>query len=61
MVLDRETAVLARSSSSDGKSPDSGSERSSLIGCGADGRGGGGEMSWVRGVDGGVFDLGVGM
>lgn len=61
MVLERGTAVLARSSSSDGKSPDSGSEGSSSIGCGADGRGGGGEMSWVRGVGGGVFDLGVGM
>ena len=61
MVLDRETAVLARSSSSDGESSDSGSEGSSSIGCGVGRRGGGGEISWVRGVGGGVFDLGVGM
>ena len=54
MVLDRGTAVLARSSSSDGKSPDSGSEGSSSIGYGAGGRGGDGEMSWVRGVGGGI-------
>ena len=62
MFLEREVTVLASSSSSEGKSPLSGSSGSSLISCGADGRGGDGEMSWVGGwMGGGVVVLGVGM
>ena len=42
-------AVLASSSSSEGKSPSSGSIGSSSIGFGANGREGGDETSWVGG------------
>ena len=59
MVLDSGTAVLASRSSSDGKSPVSGSGGSSLIGRGSDGREGGDEMSWVGSMSGGGFDLAV--
>ena len=54
--------MLASSSSSEGKSLSLRSGGSSPIDCGADGRGRGGEMSWVGGwMGGGVVVLGVGM
>ena len=62
MVLERGVAVLSSSSSSEGKSPSSGLGGSSSMGCGADGRGGGSDTSWLGGWMGdGVVVLGVGM
>ena len=60
MVLESGVAVLAISSSSEGKSPSSGLGGSLYIGCGADRRGGGGDTSWVGGwMGGGVVTLGA--
>ena len=62
MILESGVAALASGSSSEGKSPSSGLGGSSYIGCGAYGRGGGGDTSWVGGwMGGGVVTLGARM